>query len=137
MFGDIIKIIFKVIILNPMALIGIACGYYIMANDGMSYIHQIMSKPDEYLPQTLGVLWLIALFYAILFRPVYHIDSTKINWKKTFGSSFEHLIIIACAAFITCIIINTANIDLSTKFDRYAKNIKTQDDLSEVINQQQ
>lgn len=137
MISEFIKMIFKVIILNPMALIGIACGYYIMANNGMDYIHQIMGDPQTYLPQTLGVLWLIALFYAILFRPVYHIDSDKINWKKTFGSSFEHLTIMACAAFITCIIINTANIDLSTKFDRYARNIKTQDDLSEVINQQQ
>lgn len=136
MFGDIFKMIFKVILLNPMALIGIGCGYYIMANNGMDYINQILSDPQAYLPQTLGVLWLIALLYAVFFRPVYQIDSDKVNWKKTFASSFEHLVIMACTAVITCAIINAANIDLSNKFDRYARNIKTQDDLS-VINQQQ
>ena len=125
----------KMIILNPMALIGIACGCYIMMNNGMDYINQILKDPKTYLPQAFGILWGICIAYAILFRPVYKTDEKKIDWKKTFNSSFEHLIVILCTAVFTCLIINAAHIDLSDKIDRYAKNIKTQDDLSAIIDE--
>lgn len=115
-----------------MALIGIASGYYIMMNNGMDYIHQILANPQEYLPQTLGVLWGVAVVYAFLFQRVYHINSKKVNWWGTLMSSFSHLLIIFCAAAVTCAVLWAAGADLSDKFDRYARNQKTQDTLPEL-----
>lgn len=127
MIGQLIKAI-----LNPMVLIGIACGGYIMMNNGMDYINQILSDPITYFPQTLGIIWCVSLFYATLFKPVYRTDTNKVNWLKTFLSSFNYLTIIGFSAALTCFILSTAKVDLSDRFDRYAQNIKVQDTLPEL-----
>lgn len=132
MITDFIKFIFRVIILNPMALIGIAVGVYIMQNGGLSYIQQIIAEPQAYIPHALGALWGAALLYALLFKHVYHIDGKKINWWGTFTSSFWHLFIILLAAFLTCVIYWCVNYDWGDKLDRYARNQRTQDSLPPI-----
>lgn len=134
MIADFIKFIFRVIILNPMALIGVAVGIYIMQNGGIAYLQQIVDEPKAYVPQILGGLWVIALLYALLFKHVYHIDGKKINWWGTFTSSFWHLFTILLAAVFTCVIYWCTGYEWGDKLDRYARNQRMQDTLP-VLNQ--
>ena len=129
MITDFIKFIFRVIILNPMALIGIAVGIYIMHDKGMNYFQQVLDNPRVYAVQALGALWGVAVVYALLFKHVYQIDGKKINWWGTFTGSFWHLFTILLAAFFTCIIYWSVTYDWATKLDRYARNQQVQDTL--------
>ena len=132
MISDFIKFVFRVIILNPMALIGIAVGVYIMHGDGMNYFQQIMDNPRVYAVQAIGVLWGIAAVYALLFKHVYQIDGKKINWFGTLTSSVWHLLTILLAIGFTCVIYWSVTYDWGTKLDRYARNQKVQDTLPPI-----
>ncbi len=132
MISDFIKFILRVVILNPMALIGVALGFYIMHDKGIDYLHQIVDDPKTYAVQAIGVLWGIAALYALLFKHVYHIDGKKINWWGTLTSSIWHLLTILLAAALTCVIYWSVSYDWGDKLDRYARNQKVQDTLPPI-----
>ena len=129
MIIDTIKILLRIILFNPMTILGVCIGIYVMRYMGFGYVQQILHNPQALAPQVLPPLWGIALAYAILFKHVYKPDSNKVNWIQTFLSSFWHLFVIVFIAGVTCAAYWYFDVDWASRFDRYAESIKTQDEL--------
>lgn len=112
------------IILNPMVLAGLIISYYFLSRYGLENYRQILGNPNIY-----GVLWLIALAYALFFKHIYKLDSDKVDWWATIKSSFGHFLIMFVTIIIACSIYYVSNDNWSDKLDRYARNQKAQDTL--------
>ena len=117
------------IILHPLVLIGLALAGYFLINYGLSSYGQFINNPFYYL-----CIWGIAVVYAFIFRHVYYPESTKVNWWKTFTSTFAHTLVIMLTIVVSCIIYYFADNNWGERIDRYARNQKTQDTLP-YINQ--
>ena len=126
---DLLKFIAQ-IVMNPMALIGIALGGYVMYNKDTVYIQYIIANPELYAAHILGIAWAFTLLYAVLFNRVYKIDGKKIDWWGTFTSSFWHLFVVISMACVTCAIYWAVSFHWGTNIDRYARNQRVQDDFT-------
>ena len=112
------------ILCYPMVLTGLVVSYYFLSHYGLENYRQILGNPNIY-----GVLWLIALLYALFFKHIYKLDSDQVDWWATFKSSFGHLAMMIVTIIIACSIYYVADDNWSTKIDRYARNQKAQDTL--------
>lgn len=128
MITDIFKFIFRTIILNPMAIIGIVLGYFVMQYYGVSNIPTLLKMPIVY-----GGLFAVALLYALLFKHVYKEDSVKVDWLATIFSSFGHMFNIILAVIFTCAIIFSINYGFPEKLDSYLRYENTQDTPKEGV----
>lgn len=120
MIYGLIRFIFKGIIFNPMALLGIACGYFIMKYYGIDNIDILLTMPAVY-----GALIGIAFLYALAFRHVYKPDSAEIDWVGTALGSFKCLFDIILAAAVTCGVIYAMNYGVYDKVDSYLRHNDT------------
>ena len=119
MISGFIRFIFRTLILDPMACIGFGGGLFIMLTYPTENVHQLAASPYLY-----GVVFVIALLYALLFKHVYHSNSTKVNWMATLQSSFKHFLTILFAAVCAGIIVYAINYGFGHKLDNYVRNIK-------------
>ena len=119
MISSIFSFIVRTIILEPMALIGIAIaivGWY--GYDPSLFILYAQR------PITYGIIFAIALLYALMFKHVYQPNSKKINWWATIKSSISHFMTIIIATVLTIAVISAINYSLGENLDKYLRNQK-------------
>ncbi|MBR1600431.1 MAG: hypothetical protein IJ677_02510, partial [Alphaproteobacteria bacterium] len=117
MITDFIKYVFFTLLLNPMILVGIAIGVYIMRHYNYSNIHYIINNKA-----LIFTILSSSFLYATLFTHVYHINSTRINWTATLGKIFLHIFTIFISATCTCCVIYTLSHVTYGKIDAYLRN---------------
>lgn len=117
MITDFIKFIFFTLILNPMILVGIAVGTYIMRHYNFNNIQFVI-----YNKKLILFILTSAFLYALLFTHVYYINSTRINWRATLGKIFPHIFTALISAFITCFAIFVISHSTNGKLDAYLRN---------------
>lgn len=117
MITQFMKYIFITLLLNPMILIGIAGGVYIMRWYGFANLDLII-----YNKLAIFVPLASAFLYAIAFTHVYHVNSTRVNWVATFGKTFQHLLTIVFVAFCTCCVLHVCNHLSAGKLDTYLRH---------------
>ena len=116
MITDFIKYILFTLIINPMILVGITVGAYIMHYYCFDNLHYILVN------QKLILFVLCsALLYAVAFTHVYKNNSTRINWPATLSKIFSHLFTIAITAVCTCCVIYVLNGISGGKMDSYLR----------------
>lgn len=128
MIKDLIKLIFATIIFNPMALLGIAGGVYLMRYYGVDNMLEAIN--NRYL---IGIPVAAAFLYAILFKHIYKVDTTKINWIATIMSTVNHLLAIVFAAACTCVIIYSIEYGFGDKLDDYLRYHKHAHEATEEL----
>ena len=116
MFGAIFNFIFRTIILNPMAMIGIVIGWYLMYRYGAENLQYVYTNPVVY-----AAIWGVSLLYALLFQHVYKPNTTQIDWWGTFVSSFNHAFNIVISVVLTCIIIYCLHYSFGSELDKYLR----------------
>jgi len=117
MIVNFIKYILFTLLLNPMILIGIALGVYVMRHYNSSNIMYVIYN------KKLILTVLSAVFlYAITFTHVYHINSTHINWPATIGKIFPHLFMVFISALFTCGSIYIISHITNGEIDSYLRN---------------
>lgn len=117
MISSFFSFIFRTIILEPMALLGVilgVCGWYYLGPDSLL----LYAKN----PTIYGVLFAIALLYALLFKHVYYPNTKNINWWETFKSSFNHFLTIILAIVFTAAIFFALNYGFGEKLDKYLRH---------------
>ncbi len=119
MISGFIRFIFRNIILDPMAFIGFGGGLFVMLTYPTENVHQLVASPYLY-----GAVFAVALLYALLFKHVYHPNSTKVNWVATIQGSFNHFLRVLFAAACAGIIVYAFNYGFGHKLDNYARHIK-------------
>ena len=119
MFSSIFSFIVRTIILEPMALIGIA-----VAIVGWYYFDPSLFILYAQRPVSYAVLFGIAFLYAILFKHVYYPNSRKINWLATIQGSIGHFITIIIATVLTIAIIYAINYSFGENLDKYLRHQK-------------
>ena len=117
MITDFIKFIFFTLILNPMILVGIVVGAYVMRHYNFNNIQFVI-----YNKNLIFLVLSSAFLYAALFTHVYHINSTRINWRATLGKVFPHIITALISAIITCFVIFVISHATNGKMDAYLRN---------------
>ena len=120
MISSFLSFITRTIILNPMAIVGIAIGAYIMHTYSLEAIQILVTSPYIW-----GGLFVIALLYACIFKHVYYLNSKQIDWWSTIKSSLSHLLTIVLAIIFTCIIIFAYNYAFADKLDAYLRYKKS------------
>lgn len=90
------------IILNPMVLLGIIGGCYMMRTMESEKIHALFANPLFYV-----ALLLLTTIYTLVLHRVYHADGTHINWKATTGGIFTRFITLIIAIVFSCLLIFT------------------------------
>ncbi|MBQ8481071.1 MAG: hypothetical protein IJ532_00880 [Alphaproteobacteria bacterium] len=129
MITNLIKYIFFTLLLNPMILVGIAVGAYIMRHYNFNNIQLII-----YNKNLIFLVLSSAFLYAVLFTHVYYINSTRINWQATLGKIFSHIITVFISAVITCTIIFIVSHATNGKIDSYLRNRRPKTTVSSTRN---
>jgi len=117
MISGLLSLIIRTIVLNPLVILGIATGGYIMTKYNWRTALLFAQNPYIY-----AVAFAIAFIYAILFKHVYYETAKKINWWGTIKSSFGHMLTLLLACLFTCIIIFSYDYMSYEKFDNYLRD---------------
>ena len=129
MITDLIKYIFFTLLLNPMILVGIAVGSYIMRHYNSGNIQYII-----YNKNLIFAITSASFLYAVLFTHVYHVNSTRINWRATFAKTFSHIFTICISAICACFIIFIISHATNGKMDAYLRNRRPKTTINSTIN---
>lgn len=116
MITDLIKLIVATIILNPLALIGIAGGVYIM------HFYQLADLQYAIYDKYVIIVPIVTAFlYAVLFKHVYDGPTNKVLWGATIAKTLSYWFNIVFAAACTCAIIYAVNYGFGGKLDSYLR----------------
>ncbi len=129
MITDLIKYIFFTLLLNPMILVGIAVGSYVMRHYNFGNIQHII-----YNKNLIFAVVSVSFLYAILFTHVYHVNSTRINWNATFAKTFSHIFTVCISAICTCFIIFIISHTTNGKMDSYLRNRRPKTTINSTRN---
>lgn len=130
MIINFIKYILFTLLLNPMILVGIAVGVYVMRHYNSGNIMYVI-----YNKKLILTVLSAAFLYAITFTHVYHINSTHINWPATIGKIFPHLFMVFISALCACCTIYIISHITNGEIDSYLRNKRPRTTVS--VNQNQ
>lgn len=116
MITDLIKYILFSLLINPMIVVGIVVGAYVMHYYNFDNLHYILVNQ-----KLIMFILCSAVLYAVAFTHVYYTNSVRINWKATLSKIFSHLFTIAVAALFTCSLIYIINGISGGKMDSYLR----------------
>lgn len=104
MIKGIISLITSGIIFNPMVLLGVIIGFYVMGTMSTAEIKHLFSQPIVY-----GALFTVALIFTCLFKREYYAGASRINWKATIGGVFGQFFRCLFAIIMSCLFAITFN----------------------------
>lgn len=133
MIQGLIALITSGVLLNPMVILGIAGGVYIMQSFTESEIIELFRNSDFYLG-----MFAIAFLFAFFFEKVYHKDRKSINWSAIFGVTFGRFVSLFIAVVFTCLFIfcftfKDITEDKKQNNDVTMKEKPRQEQLNEII----
>lgn len=130
MIINFIKYILFTLLLNPMILVGIAVGAYIMRHYNSGNIIYVV-----YNKNLIFTVLSAAFLYTVTFTHVYHINSTRVNWSATLGKIYSHLFTVFISAFFACCTIYIMSHITGGEMDSYLRNKRPRTTVS--VNQNQ
>lgn len=100
MIKGLIALITSGILLNPMVILGIICGTYIMSTFSESAVLELFKNAYFY-----EGMFAVAFLFAFFFEKEYTAGGKKINWKAIAGIAFGRFITLLITVFIVCLCI--------------------------------
>lgn len=116
MIINLIKYVLFSLLINPMILVGIVVGTYVMHYYNFDNLHYILVNQKLIL-----FVFCSAVLYAVTFTHVYYTNSVRINWKATLCTIFSHLFTIFITTLFTCSFIYMMNNISGGKLDSYLR----------------
>ena len=112
MIKGIIALFVSRIILNPMVLLGIAAGFYMMTTMEMSQIHAMFLNPHF----NTGVL-ILAGIYTLIFKRTFY-GNGKTNWGATLGGIIWSFLTFLFATIMSCLFFMMFSFDFDTNLQQ-------------------
>lgn len=128
MITKFLKFILFSLLINPMIIVGIVVGIYVMHYYNFDNLHYILVNKKLIL-----FVFCSALLYAVTFSHVYYPNSSRINWTATLGKVIPHLFTVVIAALFTCSLIYIANGISGGKLDSYLRYRRVPSHVSKVV----
>lgn len=127
MIKGIISLITSGIIFNPMVLLGVVTGFYVMGTMSAEEIKQLFTEPAVYC-----VLFVIALIFTCVFKREYYAGAGRVNWKATLSGVFGQFFRCLFAVAMSCLFVLT--FDYGTG-EEAAEKVQNSKNVSVLINE--
>lgn len=127
MIKGIISLITSGIIFNPMVLLGVVIGFYVMGTMSAEEIKQLFMQPVVY-----GALFVIAFVFTCIFKREYYSGASRVNWKATFGGVFGQFFRCLFAIAMSCLFVLAFDYGTS---DEAAEKVKSNKNVRILTNE--